>query len=90
MHTSLGAKACTPEINTSEIIVDFRGVFQRNLIIARIFQRIVTFPVDFHRICPTDVRCRFPTEFHFCDFWRAIVCPEKGLAAADNNNNNNK
>ena len=27
MHTSLGAKACTPEINTSEIIVDFRGVY---------------------------------------------------------------
>ena len=32
-HSSitLGAKYCTPEINTSEVFVDFSGIFQRNV-----------------------------------------------------------
>ena len=40
----LEVKACTPEINTSEIIVDF----------------------EWH----------FPMDFHLCDFWCVIFCPE--------------
>ena len=38
------AKYSTPEINTSEIIVDFSGIFQR----------IVTCPVDVYGNCPMD------------------------------------
>ena len=48
----LWAKDCTPEINTSEIIVDFQ--------------------------------LHFPMDFHFCDFWCAIFCPEcRGSRRAD-------
>ena len=43
-----------------------------------IFQRIDTFPVDFHWNFPMDVQWHFPMEFHFCDFWCVIVCPDRG------------
>ena len=61
----IGARDCTPEINTSDIIVDvhwhfqqmFRGLFQQNFIVQWYFQRIVSFPVDFHWKCPLDFQC---------------------------------
>ena len=69
----LRAKDCTPEINTSEIIVDFQWHFPNGLSVAcangisllsGMFQRIVTFQVDFHWKCPMDVQWHFPMEFH--------------------------
>ena len=59
----------TPEIDTSEIIVDFQrhvpmdfgGVVQQISLVSGIFQRIVTFPVDVHLNCPMDFRLHFPT-----------------------------
>ena len=44
----LGAKACTPEINTSEIVVEFSGSFQ--LIVSGIVQRNFTAQWN----CPKD------------------------------------
>ena len=41
-----------------------------------IFQRIVIFPVDFYCAFPMDVQSHSPMEFHLCDFWRVIVCPD--------------
>ena len=39
------------------------------------FQRIVTFPVDLYRKCSMDLQ-HFPLDFHFCEFWCIIFCPE--------------
>ena len=64
----LGAKDCTPEINTSEIIVDFQWISQWTFsgtlsnitsLVSCVFQRIVTFPVDFHWNCPMDFQWHF-------------------------------
>ena len=41
-----------------------------------IFQRIVTFPVDVHWNVRMDFQRHVPMEFHVCDFWRVIFCPE--------------
>ena len=57
----LGAKHRTPEISTSEIIVDLRGHFPTEF---RFFQWY------------------FSMDFHFCDFWCVIFCPEGHQAAA--------
>ena len=40
------------------------------------FQRIVTFPVDFHWKFPRDFQWHFPMEFQFYDVWCVIFCPE--------------
>ena len=39
-----------------------------------IFQRIVTFPVDFHWNCPMDFHLHFQMDALCCDFWRVISC----------------
>ena len=44
LQAHLGAKDCTPESNTSEIVGDFQWHFQ--WMFSGIFQRIDTFPVD--------------------------------------------
>ena len=85
-RVTLGAKDCTPEIDTSEIIVDFQWhfpmicqwhfptefrcsvVFSKGLslsqwILTGIVQWIFTGIVQW---------------ISFCDFWRAIFCPEPG------------
>ena len=73
-----GAKDCTPEVDTSEIVVDFRWYFPTDLLVAfsdRIslslwhvpkFKGLVAFPVDFYWKCPMDIHWDFPTEFHSC------------------------
>ena len=60
------------------------GIFQ--WMFSVIFQETITcqlyvpkdsfLPVDFHWNCPMDVQWHFPLEFHFCDFWCVIFCPE--------------
>ena len=50
-------------------------------LVSGMFQRSVTFPVDLNWKCPMDVQWHFPMEFHFCDFWCVIVCPEIGRSA---------
>ena len=80
----IGAKHCTPEINTSEIIVDFQWHFPMDLsnlfsLVSGIFQTIVTSPVDLYWSFPTDFSGIFSDshhglfsgifEFHLCDFW---------------------
>ena len=51
IHIYLGAKDCTPEIDTSEVIVTFNGcsvAFSNgSSLVSGIFQRIVACPVDF-------------------------------------------
>ena len=73
-----GAKDCTPEINTSEIIVnrqwDFPMDFQLHcptqFHLSVVCSKGLSFcPVDFHWNCPMDFHWRFPMDFHFCDFW---------------------
>ena len=46
-------------------------------LVSGIFQRIATGPVDCYWNCPMDVQWHLPTEFHFCDFWCVIFCPER-------------
>ena len=68
----------------------FSGIFQCISVafsngislVSCIFQRIVTFPVDCHWNCPMDFQGHLPTEFHFCDFWCVIVCPEPPSSAS--------
>ena len=59
----LGAEDCTPEIDTSEIIVDCQWQFPMGCqlhcsngisLVSSIFQRIVTCPVDAYWNCPMD------------------------------------
>ena len=80
---------CTPEIKTSEIIVDFQWHFPMDVqwcfptnksLVSGIFQRIVTFPVDNYWKFPMDFQWRFPMELHFCDFWCVIFCPERQIS----------
>ena len=81
----LGAKYFTPEIYTSEIIVDFPWRFP--MIIQWHFPQIVTCQWYFPKGChlssvfccwnvPMDFQWHFPMEFHFCDFWCEIFCPD--------------
>ena len=71
------ASACSPRWGSDPGAPS--GIFQ--WLFSGIFQRLVTFPVDFHRKCPKDCRWYFPMEFHFCDFWCVIFCPEhRGLS----------
>ena len=59
----LGAKDCTPESNTSEIVVDFKWHFPTLLSwFSGIVHRIVTFPVDCHWNCPMDFLWHFPMD----------------------------
>ena len=55
----LGAKKCTPEINTSEIIMDCQWHF----------------PMDIQRHFPTCCHCSvvFPKGLSLCDFWCNIL-----------------
>ena len=39
------------------------------------FQRIVTFPMDFLWIVPADFQWHFQTKLHCCDFRRVFSCP---------------
>ena len=42
-------------------------------LVSGMFQRIVTFPVDFHWNCPMDCQRHFPLTFHVCDFWCVML-----------------
>ena len=59
-----GAKHRTPEIDTSEIIVDFQWHFPDFRFSAVFSQRIVTFPVDFYQKLPINFQWHSPTQFH--------------------------
>ena len=83
-----GAKDRTPEINTSEIIVDCQWYFPTDCqlhfpiefhlsLVSGISQGIVTCPVDVYRNCPMDFQWHFPTNLILCEIWCVIVCPEK-------------
>ena len=67
------AEDSTPEIDTSEAIVDCRGVSQ--CIFSGIFQRILTFSVAFSKGFSHFQR-DFLVDFHFCEFRCAIFCSE--------------
>ena len=54
----------------------FSDMFQHVSTCHRYFQRIVTFPVDCYWKCLMEFHLHFPIEFHFCDFWRVIFCPD--------------
>ena len=52
-------------------------------IVSGSFQRIVTFPVDLHwNYYPLDFQWHSPMEFHSCDFWCVICCPDIQSRAA--------
>ena len=58
----------TPEIDTSEAIVDFQWHFPVCFhMFGGIFRRIVTYPVD----CCGKSTWRCPMDVHFCEFWGA-------------------
>ena len=89
---TLGATNSTPEINTSEIIVDFQWHFPMDCngisniisLISGIFPRIVTCPVHYYLNCPMDFQWHFPIVFHFRDFRCVIFCPETSRGVAGN------
>ena len=54
----------------------FSGMFRHNFTFSSIFQRIVTFPAYVHWNCPINCQWNCPMDFHFCDFWCVICCPE--------------
>ena len=81
----VGAKDCTPEIDTSEIIVDFSVAFFNGVsvvfsngisLVSGIFKRIVACPVDSYWNSPIDLQWRFPMDSHLCDFWCVTCCPD--------------
>ena len=72
----LGAQDCTPEIDTSEIIVDLRDMFL--WIFSDICQWIVTSQLDFQRNYPVDCHWDFPMDVRLCEFWCAISPSPKG------------
>ena len=41
-----------------------------------IFQRVVTYPVDFHWKFPVDFKWHSPMDVHFGEFWCAMFCPD--------------
>ena len=49
-------------------------------LVSGIFQRIVTYPVDYYWTCPMDDQWHFPMEFSCCDVWCVIFCPGKSAA----------
>ena len=87
--SSLGAKDCTPEINSSEIIVDFQWRcpmgfqwhFPTEIHFSGVcFQRIVTCPVDVYWNCPMDFHGTFQWMFIFVNnslpwvLWDSAQC----------------
>ena len=80
----IGAKDCTPEIKTSEIIVDVQWHIPMDVqwhvptdvnLSVVLFQRIVTCPVDVYLNCPMDCQWHVPMHVHVCDIWCVICCP---------------
>ena len=66
----LGARDCTPEIDTSDIIVAFPNglsvAFSKGIsLFSGMFQRIVTCPVGVCWKCPMDVQLHVPIDNHF-------------------------
>ena len=47
-------------------------------LVSCIFQRIVIFPEDVHWNCPMAFQWHFPVDFHVCDSWCEILCPDLG------------
>ena len=45
-------------------------------LVSGMFQKIVTCLVDFAIQIPSGFQWHFPMDFHFCDFWCVIVCPD--------------
>ena len=81
----LGAKDCTPEIDTSEIIVNcqchfplgFEWHFAKGIsLVSGMFQRIVTCPVDVYWNCPMDCQRHCLMKVHACENWCVIFRPE--------------
>ena len=82
----LGSRYRTPEMNPSEIIVDFSGAFQwmcswhfqHHFTCRRYFPKGCHFPSGFYWKCPMDLSGIFQWTFPvtFCEFWCAIFCPD--------------
>ena len=50
--------------------------FNKVVSVSGMFERIVTFPVDFYWNCPMAFQWRFPMEFQLCAFWCVMFCPD--------------